>query len=261
MGLLGLPVALLIILGFPIFVFVAIKHKQGSLHEEKIVSRLGFLYQSYRSKCAQWEVLIYLRKAVIAVLTISSYAMQPVLQAFLCLGTLVMSLGAQVHYQPFKEFVLNKMEDASIFVSISVYILGGLVQCYQGRKGVQMGLSVAMVSTQIVYVVYMLFAWGNSYWQVLHNWVIEQEEYQNHTGGLVSFCRVVMQVVQSRSEETLGEVQSKIATFVAGSGNVLGVDNSQGSKTADGEVHDSVGVGFPSFEGETSSTSEEQDII
>lgn len=214
MGIVGLPLILFNTLGFPIFVYFMLGHRKTSLHAENVVSRFGFFYQSYRSRCAYWEVVIYLRKAGIAILTISAYALQPVLQAFLYLGTLVICLAAQVHYQPYKESKLNKMEEASIFVSISVYILGGVVQCFAGNKPAQLALSISMILVLSSFVVYMLCEWVYAYWQILRDWVRKQEEYDNHTGGWFSICSVVVNIFSTRSKNALNRAQTRFSTLV-----------------------------------------------
>lgn len=203
MGLVGLPLMIFNTLGFPSFVYWKLQSSITNLHTEKTVNRYGFFYQSYRLRAAYWEVVIYLRKAGIAVLTTSAYALQPVLQAFLYLGTLVICLAAQVHYQPYKESKLNKMEEASIFVSISVYILGGVVQCFTGNKPAQLGLSIAMIFVLSSFVVYMLYEFVYAYWHIMKNWVRKQEEYDIHAEGWFSSCKLAVSIFSHRSKTML----------------------------------------------------------
>lgn len=213
MGLVGLPMGLFVTFGFPVFVFCMLQHRRKQLHQEKVVSRYEFFYQGYEIRCAYWEVAIYLRKSIIAVLTTTSHALQPILQASLSLGTLLVYLAAQVHYEPYKESKLDKMDEASLFVSISVYILGGMVQC-SNSKLVKFTLSIIMIIMLLSFVAYMLYEISIACWRTWQEWLRSQEEYDEHTGGFRSICRVTARVVSSQSRSKVTEVKTRLRSLI-----------------------------------------------
>lgn len=213
MILLGVPLIVIVIIGFPVFVFFSLRNKKDQLRSEKVVSRYGFFYQSYKSRCNYWEVSIYLRKATIAIVTSSSYALKPLLQGFLSIGTLVISLAAQFYYQPYKEPKLNKMEEVSIFTSLTVYILGGMVQCNVGNDAVQVALSITMIIVLMTFVGYMLIECGIAYWRKMQEFIRSQGEYDDHSGDLRSILYVTMRVFSSKSKDTLSSVKFRVQSL------------------------------------------------
>lgn len=212
MVVVGLPVGLFVTLGFPVFVFFILLRNIHNLYDENVVSRYGFFYQGYELRCAYWEVAIYLRKSTIAILTTISDALAPTLQAFLALATLVICLAAQVHYEPYKESKLDKMEAASLFVSISVYILGGMIQCVTS-KPLSIALSIILIALLLSFVAYMLFEICVAYFGTWQEWIRVQEEYKDHLGGFKSICRVVAKVLVSRSKSTAIEVKVRLKSL------------------------------------------------
>lgn len=239
MGIVGLPLGIFVTLGFPTFVFLIIRRVKNQLHKEHVVSRLGIFYQPYRTQCIHWEGLIYFRKAAVAILTISSFAVQPLLLSFLFLAILVVCLALQVHYQPYKESRLNKMEETSIFVSITVYILGGIIQCFDGDRRTQFALSFAMVASQLAFVAYMIYAWAVTYFRSIQNWVRSQPEYESHTGGYASIYRVMMQIFKARMESMAEDAKAKLAVTVHKTPNVDAPDNSNSANMNEDEADNS----------------------
>jgi len=92
------------------------------MQEEDVVSSYGFLYKGHEPKYYYWEVVIVIRKTVIAVLSV--FVQNAELQCVFISLTLLLFLSLQLIVSPFSSDFpgLNLLESLSLGVSTSMFL-------------------------------------------------------------------------------------------------------------------------------------------
>lgn len=197
-------------LGFPAIVFWRVYRRRDCLHTPMVVSRYGYFYQSYYAGLAYWASFVHLRKGLLAIVSVLSLTFSDQLKENLALLILVLATTLHTHCKPYKEQKLNRMETASLVISSIMILLEGITRSPEVNHNVDTAVSVAIFMLLAVFVVYMVMELLMAYKKSTHNWVKDQEEYNEHTGGLNSLCKVLVQILSSRSRTVITIVQEKI---------------------------------------------------
>lgn len=109
------------------------------------MKRFGFLYQAYHLNTVYWEVLILLRKAAIVAIVVFGHGLGANLQSILALGILVAALVVHMLLWPFKYDHLNRMESASLIVSIFTIYSGLLFHEPEMGNGARSAVTVLVL--------------------------------------------------------------------------------------------------------------------
>ena len=149
-----IPVLSLICFGFPVWVIIVLARNKGdALDNKEMMGTYGFLYQSYKKKFHFWEVLVMIRKALIASIAVPGFSLGPSLQSTLGLGILIFAFGFHVTANPFKARIpyLNRMETISLSCSMLAFFSSILFSNpnvpYGGRVVISVVLMICIIAT------------------------------------------------------------------------------------------------------------------
>jgi hypothetical protein len=68
----GLPIAIIWILGFPLVVFIILKKNQSKINDENMIIKYGTFYIGLKENAYYWEIIIInLRKVILSVIIVS----------------------------------------------------------------------------------------------------------------------------------------------------------------------------------------------
>ena len=127
-GLIGWPVLIIFSFGFPVAVaaLLVLERKRHNMESEWLFEATGFMYRAYQTKYVYWESVIMLRKAVLAVVVVFSYALGGNLQGVLGVCVLMLALYFQIICEPFRsEFsALNQYEGLSLLICSLTFVSG-----------------------------------------------------------------------------------------------------------------------------------------
>jgi len=120
-GFIVVPFLVALLIGFPLSLLVSLKKNKDRMQEDDVVSSYGFLYKGYEFKYYYWEIVIVIRKIVIAVLSV--FVQNAELQSIFISFTLVFFLSLQLIVSPFSSDFpgLNILESLSLSVSTVVF--------------------------------------------------------------------------------------------------------------------------------------------
>lgn len=152
----GVPIMLFMCFGFPLFLFCMLYSNRNHLRSKNMLNNFCFLYKDYDEKAPYWEVLIYMRKAAIAVITVLGETLNVQVQGYLAIATLVVALLLQSEISPYTSLELNQLEVMSIGISIMVFIVAGLVQnMHEDPLGTTIlsWLCVCVIAGYVLYIV------------------------------------------------------------------------------------------------------------
>lgn len=121
----GVPLLVLISIGMPLGLLVIFLLQHKSLVNRNVFQLYGFLYSSYRVDLQYWEVIVMLRKALMASVAVFAFSLGPNLQAILASGILITSMGVHVLKMPFvlEGPNLNRLESISLASSYVVFFM------------------------------------------------------------------------------------------------------------------------------------------
>ena len=127
-GLIGWPVLIIFSFGFPVAIaaLLVLERKRHNMESEWLFEATGFMYRAYQTKYVYWESVIMLRKAVLAVVVVFSYALGGNLQGVLGVCVLMLALYFQIVCEPFRsEFAaLNQYEGLSLLICSLTFVSG-----------------------------------------------------------------------------------------------------------------------------------------
>lgn len=214
----GGPLLVFICLGFPVSLFVNLYLKRKTLHSAVMVSRYGYFYQAYCASHAYWEVLVELRKGLLAVISVLSHTLSEELKLYVSSIVLLLAVALQTHCSPYKAQKLNRMETASLFITAFVCILQGVTISPEANSNLETVMSAGILVLLLSFVVYVIVELALSYKKPIYDWLIQQDEFAKHTGGLASFFKVWSQIAASRFNSQTSTVKSTVQSMVS---NVL----------------------------------------
>lgn len=215
----GAPLLIFVCLGFPIGLFVKLYRKKRPLHSGLMLSRYGYFYQGYFANFAYWEVLVQVRKGLLAVISVLSSAISEELKVYFALAVLMVAVALHTWCYPYKQQKLNRMEISSLFISSFVCLLEGVTHSPEGREKWATLLSVVIMVFLIGFVAYMMFEYLRLHIRSMLTWLEEQNEYREHTGGIFSWLKVSGNVLISQSKSQINTVGENFLVLASGSAN------------------------------------------
>ena len=144
-GILVLPLLLAVSFGFPVGMLVILRRNKSRLNQEDFIKTFGFLYKAYDRY--YWEVIIMLRKAVIAAIAVFAYRLGSVLQGLMCVLVIVIALSVHLAAQPFTQDIpqLNYLETCSLASTIVVFVAGLMMNAETVGRGDRVALSMVAI--------------------------------------------------------------------------------------------------------------------
>eukprot|EP00210_Caulerpa_lentillifera_P003770 g3602.t1 len=159
-GFIVFPLLLVLVIVFPSSLFVTLKKHKERMQEEDVVSIYGFLYKGYEPAYYYWEIVIVIRKTLIAILFVFVHDAE--LQSVFVALTLVLFLSLQLVVNPFSSSFpgLNRLESLSLGVSTIVFL--GVTLMLQSKE-IEMKFllySIAWVTLLILFVTALVMITG-----------------------------------------------------------------------------------------------------
>lgn len=202
----GFPLVLFVCLGFPMVLFVKLYWKKRPLHSNLMLSRYGYFYQGYFADFAYWEVLIQVRKGLLAILSVLSAKMSEELKVYIALVVLLVAFAFHTWFYPYKQRKLNRMEASSLFLSSLVCLLEGVIHSPEGGNMYAKVLSGIILVILVGFVAYMMYEYFKVHIRSLQRWLEVQDEYIEYTGGCISWVSVLVKVLLSHSKSKIEDV-------------------------------------------------------
>lgn len=195
-ALFGILGVLVFSFGLVVFLSVWILKNKDQTENHIFIARFGYIYGSYdtgRSVALIWEMVVFIRKALIAAVVVFAFPLGANLQAISALGVLILALAVHLLVQPFEEtdqreapnvpmfdpkdpanpneaglwarinneISFNWIESASLVNSIVVFYSGILfndINASEAGKYTMATFALIVNLTFIVYIVYRIYA-------------------------------------------------------------------------------------------------------
>ena len=120
----GLPSALLYVLGLPLGILVALRANSKDIHTDRFRFRFGMLVSGYEDRLFWWESIIAWRKMLFILCSVVMKGYGTMLQIYLGLGLIIIFLCVQVSQKPFQSELLDEMENFSLLTSFATFYSG-----------------------------------------------------------------------------------------------------------------------------------------
>lgn len=162
MIIVGIPMLMLVSLGLPLWLWTTLRVSRNYLDDAKVLGIYGFLYQSYTSESVYWEIVILLRKALLAIISVYAFNMGSFVPSLLAMGVTFCACMVHSWQRPFATHSpnLNAMEMLSIFASFFVFFFGVLFNEVRVKesKNLRNAISVVMISGLIIVTVWFFIS-------------------------------------------------------------------------------------------------------
>ena len=109
--------------GMPLLLWLFLRRNKHRLHDSKVFSRFGFLYQGYSASRGRyaWESVVLLRKFFIVM--VGSTVEDPWYQAVAGISFVVIALVVQVGFRPYDARIYNQLETAVLSVLATTQVV------------------------------------------------------------------------------------------------------------------------------------------
>ena len=126
MAIIGIPCLVIFVVGMPAMLLAILVWRKGKLRSSSWYAAYGFLHEPYREGFQFWEVIVLIRKALLAAITVFTVSLGPNLQTALALAVLMVAIAAHSLANPFVPTGpnLNRMESVSLACSILGFFAG-----------------------------------------------------------------------------------------------------------------------------------------
>lgn len=158
LALVGAPLLFFISSGLPIGLMASLLALKKSMlmEDPRFVSTFGFLYRGYKEDRLYWEVVVMIRKALLAAIAVFSYPLGGSLQGTLAAAVLVASIILHQLNLPYSEEApkLNFYELLSLSVSTFTFFAGVVFEDANTSDGARIVISVLLIALNATFVVY-----------------------------------------------------------------------------------------------------------
>lgn len=174
-GILVIPSLLAVSFGYPLGTFFILQSNRDKLDQEDFIGTYGFLYRGYDKH--YWEILVMLRKGLIATVAVFAYDLGANIQGLICVLILVASLGLHLTFMPYtKEFPqLNDLETGSLSTTIVVFVSGLIFNDPKCEIGTEVLLSTITIFLIVVTLFYLLVALISASEEVIDMLLLENQ--------------------------------------------------------------------------------------
>lgn len=151
-GVLVIPLLFAVTIGYPLGTLSILQSNSKLLDDEDFIGAYGFLYRGYDRY--YWEVVIMLRKGLIAAVAVFAYGLGENIQGLICVLILVASLGLHLTFSPFTKEIpqLNYLETCSLSTTIAVFVSGLIFNDPKSETETEIVLSVLAILMIVVTV-------------------------------------------------------------------------------------------------------------
>jgi len=200
----GVPLLILVSVGMPALLLVFLYRKDFSCKGEREVA-YSFLCQGYRPGCRYWEVMILIRKAVMATISVYSFSLGPDLQAVLALGVLASALVGHLVMKPFVTDGpdLNRLETISLSVSFFVFLVGMVLNDPHTTQRLEILVSVVVVMALMGSAMFMIYQLACEVFKCLR---AALESLMRNVGKVTAVVNLVFGLCQSKPRWSLSVV-------------------------------------------------------
>jgi len=174
-GILVIPSLLAVSFGYPLGTFFILQSNKDKLDQEDVIGTYGFLYRGYDKH--YWEILVMLRKGLIATVAVFAYDLGENIQGLICVLILVASLALHLTFMPFtKEFPqLNDLETGSLSTTIVVFVSGLIFNDPKCKLATEVLLSIITIFLIVATLFYLLVALISSSEEVIDMLLLENK--------------------------------------------------------------------------------------
>lgn len=160
-GILVVPLLCAVTIGFPVGTLSILLANSHRLDNEEFVKTYGFLYRAY--DIYYWEILVILRKGLIAAIAVFDYGLGENIQGLLCVMVLGVSLSLHLMFVPFTKEMpkLNRLETCSLSATIAVFLSGLIFNDSKTNNDTKVFLSVVailFVAGTLLLILFELFS-------------------------------------------------------------------------------------------------------
>lgn len=211
----GVPLLVCVCLGLPTALLIKLHRRRHRLHTSVVVSRYGYFYQGYYAGFAYWGVLVQARKGLLAVISVLSGTLSKELKGYFASCVLLVAAALHTRCYPQKALYLNRMEAASLFVSLFACLFEGVTQYPEGHRAMKLALSVINIVLLIGFITYMAFMLVMANKSSIQHWLEEQEEYQGHTDSLASSVRIGFKILFSHIQHQMSSWRQNMGSLTS----------------------------------------------
>merc|ERR1711871_449725 len=166
--LVGIPSAIIYIVGVPLSIFLILMRNEKRLHTDKFRFRYGMLISGYNDSYSWWEAMVAWRKAFIIMTSVIGGLLGTATQVYLSIGFLLGFLCLQMSKKPYTSALLNDMENYGLLASFLTLYLGLCYYLESLTTASRTALTVCIASVNVVYLLFVL-------WEILIHMAIEQQ--------------------------------------------------------------------------------------
>jgi len=156
-------------------VVISKAHEQHALEKWRPV--YGFIYSGYRESCFFWEIVIMLRKAAFATVSVLLRPAGVDVQTYTALLVITVFIVLHVHYRPYTDASkLHGLETLSLSVAFGTLMGGLLIYSPNTSVAFKQACTVAVVCSNVLFFLYIAFDSRNSVAESLANgitWLLE----------------------------------------------------------------------------------------
>ncbi|GMH38969.1 hypothetical protein BSKO_06867 [Bryopsis sp. KO-2023] len=210
-GFVGAPGLLFISLGFPGWLLFKLTRSTETLEQEEVARKYGFLYQAYKKNTASWEVVILVRKALLAAVVVFGRTLGHGVQISLAILTMMSSIILQMYFQPFMEWKLNILELGSLAISTLAFIIGNLVDQPEMSDGGRVAVSIIFIIIAFIYITYMLKQIFDVAFVELREWMKKSNLESSLPTSSIGLLRMAMQTQGKKTNTTLNRKKEAFA--------------------------------------------------
>lgn len=155
----GIPLLAVVTIGMPAVLLMFLSYQEVNSSKKGYIATYSFLCRAYRPGCKYWEVVIMVRKMLLAAIAVYSYSLMSNLQAVLALGVLAAALALHLWMRPFVEDGpnLNRLETISLMASFLSFLAGLIFNDPQTSDSSEVVTSIIVIGVLAGVFAYMLY--------------------------------------------------------------------------------------------------------
>eukprot|EP00198_Chlamydomonas_reinhardtii_P004333 XP_001693669.1 predicted protein [Chlamydomonas reinhardtii] len=154
----GVPGVLLFAAGIPLLSAWWLWRNRRRLWEDSFLSLYGSLYQEYEDGFYFWESVVMLRKLAVTAVIVFAGTYRWQLTLLISMGVIALSLLLQVAYRPYESDAMDELERLGLVATLVTFYLATYFMDDQVNRGVQVGLSLAILVINAITLFIMVVA-------------------------------------------------------------------------------------------------------
>ena len=160
-------------IGIPALSSLALWAVRGSLEDDTVRQRYGFLYSSYHTRVYFWEIVIMVRKVALTTVAVALAPAGLDVQVIVAVTILFSSALLHTSVKPYRMPVLNQCELLSLVVAFMTLVGGLLLDSERVTSGVKQTVTVLLVMQNVLLLVYFFIILMSDAARVTHTYILE----------------------------------------------------------------------------------------